>query len=71
MTVFVNRNMEIKRDLHLNRLIESKHNGIIKIVTGIDVSFMKIVITESPTVRHQNDDGILFMDIYDFSSQPQ
>lgn len=27
--------MEIKRDFHLNRLIERKHNGMIKIVTGI------------------------------------
>lgn len=27
--------MEIKRDLHLKRLIASKHNGMIKVVTGI------------------------------------
>ena len=27
--------MEIKRDIHLQKLIESKHNGMIKIVTGI------------------------------------
>ena len=27
--------MEIKRDLHLDRLIKSKHNGMIKVVTGI------------------------------------
>lgn len=27
--------MEIKRDIHLNRLINSKHNGMIKVVTGI------------------------------------
>lgn len=27
--------MEIKRDIHLKKLIESKHNGMIKIVTGI------------------------------------
>lgn len=27
--------MEIKRDLHLKKLIESKHNGMIKIVTGV------------------------------------
>ncbi len=27
--------MEIKRDIHLRKLIESKHNGMIKIVTGI------------------------------------
>ena len=27
--------MEIKRDLHLKKLIDSKHNGMIKVVTGI------------------------------------
>ena len=27
--------MEIKRDIHLKRLIASRHNGLIKVVTGI------------------------------------
>ena len=27
--------MEIKRDIYLNRLINRKHNGFIKIITGI------------------------------------
>lgn len=27
--------MEIKRDLYLNKLISKKHNGLIKVVTGI------------------------------------
>ena len=27
--------MVIKRDLHLNKLIDSKHNGMIKVVTGV------------------------------------
>lgn len=27
--------MQIKRDLYLNRLIERKHNGLIKVITGI------------------------------------
>ena len=27
--------MEIKRDLYLNRIIESRHNGLIKIITGV------------------------------------
>lgn len=27
--------MEIQRDIHLDRLIKSKHNGMIKVVTGI------------------------------------
>ena len=28
-------NMEIKRDHYLNKLILKKHNGLIKVVTGI------------------------------------
>ncbi len=27
--------MEIKRDIYLNKLIGKKHNGLIKVVTGI------------------------------------
>ena len=27
--------MEIKRDIYLNKLINKKHNGLIKVVTGI------------------------------------
>ena len=27
--------MEIKRDIYLNKLISKKHNGLIKVVTGI------------------------------------
>ena len=27
--------MEIKRNIHLERLIKSKHNGMIKVMTGI------------------------------------
>ena len=27
--------MEIKRDLYLNQLINRKHNGLIKVVTGL------------------------------------
>ena len=27
--------MEIKRDLYLNKLIRKKHNGLIKVVTGV------------------------------------
>ena len=27
--------MEIKRDLYLDRLIQRKHNGLVKIITGI------------------------------------
>ena len=27
--------MEIKRDFYLNKLIDKKHNGLIKVVTGM------------------------------------
>ena len=27
--------MEIKRDIHLNRIIARKHNGMIKVITGL------------------------------------
>ena len=27
--------MEIKRDIYLNKLINKKHNGLIKVITGI------------------------------------
>lgn len=49
---------------------EEKMEQEIRSLKSIDDSFMKIVITERPTIRHQNDDGILFMDIYDFLLDP-
>ena len=27
--------MEIKRDIYLNKLISKKHNGLVKVVTGV------------------------------------
>ena len=27
--------MEIRRDIYLNRLLKRKHNGLIKVITGI------------------------------------
>ena len=33
--IIFNKAMEIKRDLYLNKLIRSMHNGMIKVVTGI------------------------------------
>lgn len=49
---------------------QEKMEQEIRSLRGIADSFMKIVITESPTIRHQNDDGILFIDIYDFLLDP-
>ena len=95
--------MEIKRDIHLRKLIDSKHNGMIKVVTGVEVdfvcnlgsqryyiqsalrlptvekreqevrslksindSFRKFVITEDLISRYQDNDGIVYMNIYEF-----
>lgn len=49
---------------------QEKMEQEIRSLKSIDDSFMKIVITENRTVRHQNDDGILFMDIFDFLLDP-
>lgn len=38
--------MEIKRDIHLKRLIASKHNGLIKVVTGIRRSGKSYLLRE-------------------------
>lgn len=35
ITFFRNVHMEIKRNIYLNRIIESRHNGMIKIITGV------------------------------------
>ena len=105
--------MEIKRDVYLNRLIERKQNGLIKVITGIrrcgksyllntlfynhikslgideshiikfafdsnldlitkiDDSFKKIVITGDMSPTYYNDDGVLFMNIFDFLLKPE
>ncbi len=46
MTRKVLQNMEIKRDLHLKRLIGSRHNGLIKVVTGIRRSGKSYLLRE-------------------------
>lgn len=45
---------------------EEKRNQELQSLRRIDDSFQKIVITGDHCARYQNDDGILFMDIYDF-----
>ena len=35
LTILMEIDMIIKRDYYLNQLISSKHNGLIKIVTGL------------------------------------
>ena len=41
----------IKRDLYLNRLIERRENGLIKIVTGIRRS-VQVILSISVGFRH-------------------
>lgn len=43
--------MIIKRDLYLDKLIEQKHNGLIKVITGIrrcGKSFLSFKIFKNP-----------------------
>lgn len=45
---------------------DEKLNQELQSLSRIDDSFQKIVITGNHSARYQNNDGILFMDIYDF-----
>ena len=49
--------MEIKRDLYLNRLIARKHNGLIKVITGVR-RCGKSYLLNSIFYRHLLDTGI-------------
>ncbi len=50
---------------------EEKRQQELRSLRSIDDSFQKIIITEDPIKRYQNDDGVIFMNIYDFLSDPQ
>lgn len=45
---------------------DEKRNQELQSLRRIDDSFQKIVIVGDSSARYQNDEGILFMDIYDF-----
>ena len=49
--------MEIKRDFYLNKLISRKHNGLIKVITGIrrytHVSLLLFVGVSIASVAHR------------------
>ena len=49
--------MEIKRDIHLRKLIESKHNGMIKVVTGVRRCGKSYLLTNLFR-RHLLSDGV-------------
>lgn len=35
--------MEIQRDVYLNRLINRKHNGLVKVITGI-LFYLRLIL---------------------------
>ena len=45
---------------------DEKRDQELQSLKRIDDSFQKIVIVGDRSARYQNDEGILFMDIYDF-----
>ena len=52
LTILMEIDMIIKRDYYLNQLISSKHNGLIKIVTGLIPFFIIAGWIESFITRH-------------------
>ena len=50
---------------------EEKRNQEIRPFTKIDDSFKKIVITGDISPTYYNDDGVLFMNIFDFLLKPE
>lgn len=50
---------------------EEKRNQEIRPFTKIDDSFKKIVITGDMSPTYYNDDGVLFMNIFDFLLKPE
>lgn len=45
---------------------EAKMRQELRSLNVIDDSFTKVVITDEPILRHRNNDGIVFMNFYDF-----
>lgn len=50
---------------------EEKLRQELKPLQSIDDSFTKIVIVGEPILMHRNDDGIIFINIYDFLLKPE
>lgn len=70
--------MEVKRGELLAAQLNHRHNGMVKVVTGmrreteslrrIGDGFRKIVIVNDPIPRNQQEDGILMINALDFLS---
>lgn len=68
--------MKIERPVYLQQLIDSKDNGLIKIVTGLrrvgksyllkTLLFRKIVIVGERMKLRRDENGIVLMGIYEF-----
>lgn len=50
---------------------EEKRNQEIRLFTKIDDSFKKVVITGDMSPKCYNDDGVLFMNFFDFLLKPE
>lgn len=69
--------MIIARNKYLKVLLDNRHNGLVKIVTGIrsgksfslkriDDGFQRVIIVGDHTISSHDENGILFINIYNF-----
>ena len=74
MSLFWSRNMIIKREYYLNQLITAKHNGLIKIVTGLRRSGKSYLLFHlfNDYLKEQGvtDDHIIKVDLEDRRNAP-
>ena len=66
--------MIIKRENYLNQLITSRHNGLVKIITGLrrsGKSFKKIIIVKDYIEPKRNQESIVTVGLIDFLLKPE
>lgn len=65
--------MEIKRDFYLNKLVKRKHNGLIKVITGIrrcgksyllNTLFYQHLLANGINESHITDLPLILLEIY-------